>query len=332
MRLAAITFICGFLCAVSVLPLNPAKGQTSPEATAAAERVVYVFSYFTGVGKSGLHLAWSTDGLRWEALAGGRPLLSPKVGRGLMRDPYIVRGPDGVFYLLWTTHGLDRGFGLASSLDLITWSEQRYIPIMESVPGAKNCWAPEMVWDPQTEQWVIFWSSTVEGKFPETLPAGDDGWNHRIYRSTTRDWQEFSPPEVFYDPGFNCIDATIVPFEGRYVMVLKNETRKPPAKNLCVAFADRILGPWSPASEPFSPPGVWVEGPSVLRVGEWYYIYFDKYTMNQYGVMRTQDFRHFEDMSAQFVYPAGMRHGTAFAVPEEIFSKLKAFCDGLVSR
>ncbi len=290
---------------------------------------VYLFSYFTGVGKSGLHLAWSNDGLHWEALAGGKPLLSGNVGRRLMRDPYVVRGPDGIFYLLWTTHGLDRGFGLASSPDLINWSDQRYIPMMENVPGAKNCWAPEMVWDPHTDQWVIFWSSTIEGQFSETLSAGDNGWNHRIYRSLTRDFQSFTAPELFYNPGFNCIDATIVFDRTRFVMILKNETRHPPAKNLCVAFAERLLGPWSQPFAPFSPAGVWVEGPSVLRVGDWWYVYFDKYTLNQYGAMRTKDFRTFEDVSDQLVYPTGMRHGTAFAVPAEIFRKLKEHCDRL---
>lgn len=316
-------------CAIALALICMGFGQ---QAWADSAEEVYLFSYFTGVGKSGLHLAWSTDGLRWEALAGGRPLLAPRVGRRLMRDPYIVRGPDGTFHLLWTTHGLDRGFGYATSPDLITWSEQRYIPIMEDVPGAKNCWAPEMVWDAAAEQWVVFWSSTIEGKFPETLPAGDNGWNHRIYYSTTRDFQSFSPPQLFYEPGFNCIDATIVHDGARFVMILKNETRHPPAKNLCVAFADRLLGAWSPASPPFSPPGVWVEGPSVLRVGEWWYIYFDKYTLNQYGAMRTKDFRTFEDISDRFVYPAGMRHGTAFPVPEAIFRRLKEHCDQVATQ
>jgi len=293
--------------------------------------VVYLFSYFTGNGELGLHLAWSVDGLHWQPLAGGKPLLSPQVGSRLMRDPYIVQGPEGTFYLVWTTGWKDLGFGLAQSADLIRWSEQRFIPVMEGIPGAKNCWAPEMIWDRDTEQWVIFWSSTIEGRFPETLPAGDNGWNHRIYRTTSKDLRTFGQVELFYEPGFNVIDATLAHWNGKYVMVIKNETRHPPAKNLCVAFAEKVLGPWSAASRPFSPPGVWAEGPSLLRVGNWWYIYYDRYTLGQYGVIRTKDFQSFEDITEQLRYPAGMRHGTAFAVSREIFEALKLHCDLLAN-
>lgn len=293
-------------------------------------QTVFLFSYFTGNGESGLHLAWSTDGLRWEALAGGRPLVRPEVGGRLMRDPCITQGPDGKFHMVWTTQWNDLGFGLSHSADLIHWSPQEFVPIMAQVPGARNCWAPELVWDPATEQWVIFWSSTVEGRFPETLAAGDPPfWNHRIYRTTTRDFQSYAAVELFYEPGFNVIDATITAFDSRYVMVMKNETRYPPAKNLCVAFAEKILGPWSAPSAPFSPQGVWVEGPTVLRVGEWYYVYFDRYIERTYGVMRTKDFQTFEDLSDRLRYPAGMRHGTAFPVPQRIFQALKDYCDRL---
>ncbi len=171
---------------------------------------------------------------------------------------------------------------------------------------------------------MIFWSSTVEGRFPETLAAGDPPfWNHRIYRTTTRDFQSYAAVELFYEPGFNVIDATITAFDSRYVMVMKNETRYPPAKNLCVAFAEKILGPWSAPSAPFSPQGVWVEGPTVLRVGEWYYVYFDRYIERTYGVMRTKDFQTFEDLSDRLRYPAGMRHGTAFPVSTARISSTK---------
>ncbi len=55
-----------------------------------------VFSYFRGNGEDGLHLATSADGLQWRVLNEGRSLLQPLVGESKpMRDPSIVRGPDG---------------------------------------------------------------------------------------------------------------------------------------------------------------------------------------------------------------------------------------------
>ena len=47
-------------------------------------------------------------------------------------------------------------------------------------------------WDEAERQWLLFWSSTIPGKFPETAETGDDGYNHRIYLSTTKDFLEFT--------------------------------------------------------------------------------------------------------------------------------------------
>src|SRR3546814_4148160 len=57
--------------------------------------------------------------------------------------------------------------------------------------------------------YMIYWSSTVEGKFPETKSDKENGYNHRIYYTTTKDFHDFSDTELLYDPGFNVIDATI---------------------------------------------------------------------------------------------------------------------------
>ena len=41
-----------------------------------------LFTYFTGNGEDGLHLATSDDGLRWTALGGGRSNLPQRLGPG----------------------------------------------------------------------------------------------------------------------------------------------------------------------------------------------------------------------------------------------------------
>ena len=54
----------------------------------------YVFSYFTGNGENGVHLAHSRDGMTWQALNGGASLPAPAVGEvRLMRDPCRLRSP-----------------------------------------------------------------------------------------------------------------------------------------------------------------------------------------------------------------------------------------------
>jgi len=274
----------------------------------------YVFSSFRGNGEGGLHLAYSYDGLTWKALKNDTTFLKPEVGQGLMRDPCIIQGPEGTFHMVWTTGWWDKGLGVAHSDDLVNWSEQQFVPVMAHEPTARNTWAPEIIWDDQNAQYVIYWASTIPGQFPETADSGDDGLNHRIYYTTTKDFKTYSDTELFYEPGFNVIDSTIIPEGDGYVMILKDETRHPAEKNLRVARSDSLYGPWTEPSEPFSPEGVWVEGPTLLDQGEEVIVYYDEYTNKRYGAMRTRDFDTWTDISDEISLPEGTRHGTILPV------------------
>jgi GH43 family beta-xylosidase len=285
----------------------------------------YLFSYFLGNGESGLHLAWSRDGLKWESLNRGRSMLQPQVGRSkLMRDPCIIQGPDGRFHMVWTDSWDSKTIGYAWSRDLIEWSEQKAIPVMEHEPNAKNCWAPELVYDAKRDQFIIFWATTIPEKFTETWMDGRDDNNHRLYATTTKDFESFTPTALFFDPGFNAIDSTILAVGDRFHMVFKDERKVPqPRKNLLLAVADDIAGPYRVVEPPVTQPGSeWVEGPSLLQVDEWFYLYFDVYGRGRYDVLRTRDWQTWEDVSAQLSMPRGIRHGTALAVPGSVVQTL----------
>jgi beta-xylosidase len=297
-------------------------------ASSRAAQPVYLFSSFRGNGEDGLHLAWSRDGLTWKALRGDRSFLRPQVGSKLMRDPSICRGPDGTFHMVWTTGWWDKCIGLAHSKDLIQWSDQKRLGVMDHEPDALNCWAPEILYDPQSRQFLIYWSTTIPGRFPETDETGDvsrEGYkqNHRIYYITTKDFQTYSQPALLYDGGFNVIDAVIVPDNGRWLMIVKDETKRPQAKkNLRLAVSENLTGPYGPASEPFSPS--WVEGPTVLKLGEYWVVYYDEYTRGRYGAVRSKDLKNWEIISEQLQFPRGSRHGTVFAADEQILQGLLA--------
>ena len=279
---------------------------------------VYLFSHFHKNGESGLHLAWSEDGLTWQALAGDRSFLKPELGGKLMRDPCILRGPDGRFHLVWSTGWKDRGFGYASSADLIRWSEQTWVGVNEKTDGANNTWAPDLYYDRKSEHFYIIWSTTIPGRFPETDKDGDH--NHRMYFTKTRDFKTFTDAKLFYNPGFNCIDGTVIEVDGKPLLIFKDERLK--QKRLRLAFADSIEGSWSAPTEPFTRD--WVEGPSAIRVGEHWHIYFDHYTNPQfYGAVRTKDFKSFEDISEKLTFPPNPRHGTVFTVEPGILKKLQ---------
>ncbi len=280
-----------------------------------------LFSYFRGNGEDGLHLATSAEGLRWRVLNEGRSFLQPLVGESkLMRDPSIARGPDGVFHMVWTTSWQGRSLGYASSKDLVTWSAQRVIS-NQLAGEIVNSWAPELFYDSASKQFLIVWASTVKGKFPETAAQGNREYNHRLYAIRTSDFQTFSNPELFFDPGFQVIDAAIFRDGKRYVMVAKNETLTPPAKYLFLTFADSLNGPWSKPSPPISG-NEWAEGPAPVRAGAWWHIYFDKYRDHRYGLIRSRDLEHWEDLSAQLAFPEGARHGTVFTAPGAVVKKL----------
>ena len=291
---------------------------------------VFLFSYFVKNGEDGLHLAASEDGLKWTALRGGASFLTPVVGENrLMRDPCLLLGPDGVFRMVWTTSWTGGTIGYASSRDLKVWSEQKALPVMAAEPTTANCWAPEIVYDEAQRDYVIFWSSTVPGKFPvpdetERQDKTKPPRNHRLYSTTTRDFTAFTPARLSYDPGFNVIDETMVGDGGGWVMFVKNETEIPaPAKNIFLVRAPSPDGPWTAPTAPISPAGVWVEGPTVIRIGEWWHLYFDRYRDKRYGAMRSKDLVHWEDVSDQLVLPAGIRHGTVLRVPRAVVNALR---------
>ncbi|HEY5593470.1 MAG TPA: glycoside hydrolase family 43 protein [Paludibacter sp.] len=282
----------------------------------------YVFAYFKNNGKDGLHLAGSHDGLNWTSFKNDQSFLVPKVGKdSIMRDPCIINGLDGKFHMVWTDSWTDKGIGYASSDDLIHWSEQQFFPVMAKEDSARNCWAPEITVDPVSKTYVIYWATTINGKFPETFSTLDNGYNHRIYYVTTKDFKTFSDTKLLYDPGFNVIDATIVRDGKQYVMFLKDETREPAQKNLKIAYSDQLTGPYSKASAPITGK-YWAEGPTTEKVNNRWIVYFDKYRDHKYGAITSSDLKNWTDISDKIFVPSGLRHGTIFMVNDSTFDVL----------
>jgi beta-xylosidase len=285
---------------------------------------VYLFSYFVGNGEDGLHLAYSFDGLKWEALKNNQSFLTPAAGKDkLMRDPCIIQGPDGIFRMVWTESWNEKGIGYASSFDLIHWSEQFYIPVMENEPDAKNCWAPEVFYDSETKQYIIFWSTTIPGRFPETEKTGDDKYNHRMYFVTTTDFMDFTETKLFYNQGFNVIDGTVIRENNKYILFLKDETRMPPQKNIRIATSSQLTTGFGKPTAPITG-NYWAEGPTAIKAGNKWIVYFDKYRDHKMGAIQSLDLEKWEDISDQVSFPEGTRHGTVFKVKRLVFDQLKA--------
>lgn len=286
---------------------------------------VYLFSYFKGNGEDGLHLAYSHDGLKWQALKNDKSFLTPNIGKDkLMRDPSICQGPDGTYHMVWTSGWWDRIIGYASSKDLVNWSEQKAIPVMEHEPEAKNSWAPELFYDDATRTYYILWATTIPGRHSEVATSkSENGLNHRIYYVTTKDFNTFSDTKIFFNPDFCAIDAAIMKqADGQYMMAVKNENSAPAEKNIRITRTTSLNSGFpTRVSEPITG-DYWAEGPSPLQIDDYTYIYFDKYTQHKYGAVRSKDGQNWEDVSEIIEFPQGTRHGTAFTVPEHVLQLL----------
>jgi hypothetical protein len=277
---------------------------------------VFMFSYFSNNGKDGLHLACSLDGFNWTALNNDRSFLTPVLSKdSLMRDPCVVRGKDGLFHMAWTVSWNERGIGYASSKDLIHWSEQKFVPVMMGEDSARNCWAPEITYDKKKKRYMIYWATTIAGKYPSDRSV-ENGYDHRMYYVLTKNFRTFSKTKVLYDKGFNVIDATIVPDGKRYVMFLKDETRTPPQKNIRIAYSKKLNKGYGDASAPITG-NYWAEGPTTLQInGEWI-VYFDKYRDHTYGAVKSSDLVNWTDASDNISLPKGIRHGSIFKISKK---------------
>src|SRR5690606_21465391 len=197
----------------------------------------------------GLRYLYSKDAYNWKAVDG--VYLKPELGQQkIMRDPSMVRDKHGVYHLVWTIAWKgEKGIGYASSKDLVNWENKKIVPVMEHEATTVNVWAPELFYDGDADRFIIIWASTIPYRFEKGVE--DEMNNHRMYYTTTKDFETFTETKLFSDPGFSIIDAVIVKKDKEdYVLVLKDNTR--PNRNLKVAFADNPLGPFENVSEAFS--------------------------------------------------------------------------------
>ena len=318
MKFNNYVFLVLVICfSLSILSCNSKESDVSSEEQDKEEEI-YLFTTFREPKNEGLYLAYSLDGYQWEDLGG--TFLPAEVGKSkIMRDPSVAKGPDGTYHMVWTTDWKGgNGFGYASTKDFVNWSPQQFIPAMEHEPTVVNVWAPEIFYDDEQEQFIVFWASTIPFRFEKGEEAEDN--NHRMYYLTTKDFKDFSETKLFIDPGFSIIDAVIVKRDSDdYVLVLKDNTR--PMRNLKVAFGKSPTGPYENVSDPYT--GFLTEGPTVIKKdGEWI-IYYDSYGDKSYSAVTTKDFKEFTEIGENLSFPKGHKHGTITTISKEILKNLK---------
>lgn len=167
----------------------------------------------------------------WQAVNSGRAVLESTAGMRAVRDPSIVRSPEGDRFFLvatdlnvdapergwrgwdWAQSGASRYLEVWESSDLRTWSAQRHVLVAPAEAGM--AFAPEAVWAPELGSFVVTWTSSLYppgsrysedrrgGRFPLTR-------NVTMY-ALTRDFVTFTPAQVLSArPGHGTLDAVTV--------------------------------------------------------------------------------------------------------------------------
>lgn len=190
----------------------------------------YLFCYFTGqeedFADEQVYFAVSRDGLRWQDLNDGKPILRSSIGEGGVRDPFLLRVEKEEKYVILATDlqiakGID--WETAShkgstkiicweSKDMVHWSEPYFFDT--KVEGAGCAWAPEAIYDEENENYMVFWAA---------MTAGNDGKKYKIYCSTTEDFHHFTSPRIYMEREKDIIDTTMVWNEGKYYRFSKDE-------------------------------------------------------------------------------------------------------------
>jgi hypothetical protein len=305
----------------------------------------YLFSYFTGEGSATgerVHFALS-DGdnpLRWRELNRGQPVLTSTVGTQGVRDPFIIRSPDGTrFYQIATDLRMygsgdwdgaqrrgSRSLVVWESTDLVNWTDHRLVRVAPDTAG--NVWAPEAFHDRSTGEFVVFWASKI---YAANDPGHTGSTHNRMMYATTRDFRTFSAAREWFNPGYSVIDSTIVEHNGGYYRYTKDE-RGNSASAPCGKFimADRSTSVLSTSYQPIATcigrgaisQG---EGPLVFRSNteQRWYMFVDEFGGRGYVPFETTNLDSGQwTVSSGYALPASPRHGTVLPVTRAEYDRL----------
>lgn len=194
----------------------------------------YFMGYFKGENLAdGEQIMFATSNgntaLDWTGLTGGRPSLISQLGDQGLRDPHIVRSPDGdTFYMIATDlNWYDQGgyaindtqyIEVFESNDLVNWTPQRHVKVAPDDAG--NAFAPESLWVEEIGAYAVFWAQSLWNDPVNRTGQG----NAQMWYNITRDFRTFSEPKVWQDPfPQSRIDTTALKVGDYYYRVTKNE-------------------------------------------------------------------------------------------------------------
>ena len=311
------------------------------------ENSAYMFAYFTGNTVAGEKISFAAstgaDALHWSELNGGQPVLASTLGTTGLRDPFIMRSHDGdTFYLIATDLSIgsgtswdasqrtgSRSLEIWESHDLVHWGAQRSVVV--SPPTAGNTWAPEAYWDDALGSYVVFWAS----KIYDAADVNHTGSTYeKMMYSTTRDFVNFTPAQVWQDAGVSRIDTTVIKDGGTYYRFTKDEASASGCTDVFAEKAADLLEPvddWTPVATCIgrnAGTGA-VEGPTIFKANPGdpnggYYLFLDEYGGRGYLPLHsaTLDSPSWK-IPPSYSLPTSPRHGTVMGITQAEWDALQ---------
>jgi hypothetical protein len=313
----------------------------------------YFFAYFAGEAYDDgeqVHFAASrgNDALHWDELNGGEPVLTSQLGEMGVRDPFIIRSPEGDrFFLLATDLRIYEGAGwdeamrhgsrhieVWESTDLVTWSEQRHVLVSGETAGMT--WAPEAFYDETLGAYVVYWASNL---YAADDPDHQGETYPRMMYATTRDFRTFSEPQVWNDPGAGVIDASVVKDGDYYYRFTTDDAVVGGcARDVVLERSTSLTAVDLPGTSPRNwqlvddciRTGIgtdWVEGPTAFRsnAGDVWYAFMDETPDRGYVPFTTPSLDAPEwSMPADYDLPDRARHGTVLPVTAAELDRVRA--------
>ncbi|RHA44293.1 immunoglobulin-like domain-containing protein, partial [Cellulomonas rhizosphaerae] len=322
---------------------------TVPALPRTAPKTGYVFSYFTGDSLAGEKIYFAAsrgnNALAWDELNGGAAALTSTLGSKGLRDPFLIRSPEGdKFFLIATDLSIGGGTSWDASQrsgsqyievweseDLVHWSAQRHVRVSPSTAG--NTWAPEAYYDEEIGAYVVFWASKL---YAASDPDHTGSTYNRMMYATTRDFVTFTEPQVWQDPGKSVIDSTVLKDGDTYYRFTKDEAAASGCTDIIQERSTDLLAT--------SPSSAWslqancigknagtggVEGPTIFKAnpgdvnGSGFYLFVDEYGGRGYIPLKSPSLANPAwTLPASWDLPTHPRHGTVANVSASEWNQL----------
>ncbi len=304
----------------------------------------YLFTFFPSNSDENIYYAVSDDGYNYTVVNKGKPVVSADgiTVMGGLRDPHILRGEDGLFYMVATDMrsalgwSSNRGMVLMRSSDLVNWQTSTvHFPTRYAgtyLANVTRVWAPETIYDPVAGKYLIYFSILTND--------GTVTYDKVFYAYANDDFTDLEgEPTYFYDRGGATIDMDIVFNEndGLYHAFYKNEG----AGGICQVTATSLTAPagqegsqWGAPTGTLQQTTEAVEGAGIFRLinsDDWILMY-DCYMNGHYQFCSSPDLFQFtfrKNTATQGAFTP--RHGTVIPITEDEYQRLLLLPDDATS-